>query len=271
MSEARPGMVNIFNCIDPNLNIKPGTISKDAGLAANESLHLTTKYLMSKKIDTIVTMPVNKSNMNFSKAGKFIGHTEYFRDVTDSDESLMLLMADDLKIATVTNHLPISDVSKKINKQLLSIKIELLIHALKNDFSIKNPRIAILGLNPHNGDGGLIGSEEISIINPVVQKYIKKRYHVMGPFSADSFFGNGLFKNYDAVLSMYHDQGLIPFKMQSFNQGVNFTAGLNIVRTSPDHGPAYDIVGANDVNHGSFLKAIFWAEKIYRSRLMKKD
>ena len=271
ISESRAGFINIFNCLDANLNILPGKVTKQSGLAATQSLYLATQYLISKKIDSIVTMPVDKSNMGFLKPNKFIGHTEYFRDYTGAKESLMILMADNLKVATVTNHLAVADVSRNINKKLLFNKMEILINSLKKDFLIKRPKIAVLGLNPHAGDSGLVGLEEITIIKPVIKKCIQKGDDITGPFSADSFFGKGLFKNYDAVLSMYHDQGLIPFKMQSFNQGVNFTAGMNVVRTSPDHGPAYDIVGTNKVNNNSFINAMFWAEKIYRSRLMKKE
>ena len=178
----------------------------------------------------------------------------------------MILMSEKLRIATVTNHIPVSEISKTINKKLLFDKIEILISSLKQDFLIKTPKIAVLGLNPHMGDNGLIGSEEINVISPVIKKYIKNEDDVLGPFSPDAFFGKSLFKDYDAVLTMYHDQGLIPFKMKSFNQGGNYTAGMNVVRTSPDHGPAYDIVGKNKANVKSILNCFKTIYKISKNR-----
>ena len=167
-------------------------------------------------------------------------------------------MSNKLKIATATNHIPISRISKKLNKKLLISKIGLLINSLKNDFLIKSPKLAVLGLNPHMGDCGLIGKEEIQIIKPSVQSFVNKGFNVSGPFSSDAFFGKSLFQNYDAVLSMYHDQGLIPFKMKAFNQGVNYTAGMKFVRTSPDHGPAHDIIGKKSLNNISSDSQIKW-------------
>ena len=159
-------------------------------------------------------------------------------------------------------------ISKKINKKLITSKINILLNSLKNDFLIKSPKIAVLALNPHMGDSGLIGMEEIKIIRPVIKRFSDKGFNVSGPFSSDAFFGKSSYNDYDAVLAMYHDQGLIPFKMKSFNQGLNYTAGMNFIRTSPDHGPAYDIVGSEKVNCKSFFNAIFFAEQIYHSRLV---
>tara|TARA_Y100001934_G_scaffold260813_1_gene333469 strand:- start:254 stop:871 length:618 start_codon:yes stop_codon:yes gene_type:complete len=196
----------------------------------------------------------------------FIGHTEYLRDVTQSKETLMVLLTDKLRVATATNHIPISKVSQFLTKQLLETKLTLLVNSLKKDFQINYPKVALLGLNPHMGDSGLIGEEEEKIIIPLVNELPKKNFKVSGPFSADAFFGKELYKNFDAVLSMYHDQGLIPFKMKSFNRGINFTAGMNFVRTSPDHGPALDIVGSKMVNCESFINAVYFANKIYEAR-----
>ncbi len=261
-------IINIFECIPSDLIINPGQITKASGLAATKSLIIASDNLISNKIDALVTLPVSKSNMYFENGKQFIGHTEYLRDKSKTKETLMILMTKELKIATVTNHIPVSAISEQLNKNLLSSKLDILINSLKKDFLLKTPKVAVLGLNPHMGDNGLIGREEIEIIKPVIEKFKNKGFNVLGPYSSDAFFGKSLYKNYDAVLSMYHDQGLIPFKMQSFNQGVNFTAGMSVIRTSPDHGPAYDIVGTETVKCDSFLNAIFCAEKIYKSRLV---
>jgi len=260
--------INIFDCFKSDLIINPGVVTKDSGLAASQSLNIASDYLVSNKINALVTMPVNKSNMFFEKGVQFIGHTEYLRDKSKAKETLMILIAKELKVATVTNHIPISKVSSALTKKLLSSKIDILINSLRADFLIDSPKIAVLGLNPHMGDNGLIGKEEEGVIKPTIQKFIEKDFNVSGPFSSDAFFGKSLFKNYDAVLSMYHDQGLIPFKMKSFNQGVNYTAGMGFIRTSPDHGPAHDIVGSNVVKINSFLNAVLWSDKIYKSRLV---
>jgi len=260
--------INIFECLKSNIIIKPGQVTKESGFAASQSLKTASDYLISHEIDALVTMPVNKSNMFFEKGLRFFGHTEYLRDKFKAKETLMILMAKELKIATVTNHIPISKVSDTLNKKLLTSKIELLLNSLQTDFLINSPKIAVLGLNPHMGDNGLIGKEEEEIIKPIIMKFKNEGFNVSGPFSSDAFFGKSSFNNYDAVLSMYHDQGLIPFKMKSFNQGLNYTAGMSVVRTSPDHGPAYDIVGTKAVKTESFLNAVFWADKIYKSRLV---
>jgi len=268
VSHAINETINIIECISSDLVVNPGEITYHSGLAASQSLTMASSYLISNKIDALVTMPVNKSNMFFKNGEKFIGHTEYLRDKSKVKETLMILMTEKLKIATVTNHIPVSLISHVLNKQVLNSKIEILLNSLQMDFMIQSPKIAVLGLNPHMGDGGLIGQEEIEIIEPVIRNFSNKNFNVSGPFSSDAFFGKSLFKNYDAVLSMYHDQGLIPFKMNSFNKGVNYTAGMPFIRTSPDHGPAHDIVGTKSVNCESFINAIFWADKIYKSRLL---
>ncbi|MBH76479.1 MAG: 4-hydroxythreonine-4-phosphate dehydrogenase PdxA [Flavobacteriales bacterium] len=266
--DAKKGIINIFDCIQSDLVVRPGLITKDAGIGAGESLSHGTKHLIQKKIDALVTMPVNKSNIFFKNKEYFVGHTEYLRDKTRSKETLMLLINNNLKIATSTNHIPISQVSSVISKKLLISKLEILINSLKKDFLIQDPRVAVLGLNPHNGDSGLVGREEIEIITPVVKYLCNKGFDLNGPFSADAFFGKKNYSKYDAILSMYHDQGLIPYKMTSFNKGVNFTAGMDYIRTSPDHGPAYDIVGTNKINSKSFINSILLAKKIYKSRLV---
>tara|TARA_Y100000589_G_scaffold110787_1_gene105234 strand:- start:9727 stop:10728 length:1002 start_codon:yes stop_codon:yes gene_type:complete len=266
LEKSKPNQINIYECFPSHLSINPGKITSESGLAASQSLAVASKNLINNKINALVTMPVTKSNMFLGHKETFIGHTEYLRDVTQSKETLMVLLTDKLRVATATNHIPISKVSQFLTKQLLETKLTLLVNSLKKDFQINYPKVALLGLNPHMGDSGLIGEEEEKIIIPLVNELPKKNFKVSGPFSADAFFGKELYKNFDAVLSMYHDQGLIPFKMKSFNRGINFTAGMNFVRTSPDHGPALDIVGSKMVNCESFINAVYFANKIYEAR-----
>lgn len=266
LEKSKPNQVNIYECFSSDLSINPGKVTSESGLAASQSLVVASKNLINNKINALVTMPVTKSNMFLGYKQSFIGHTEYLRDITQSKETLMVLLTDKLRVATATNHIPISKVSKFLTKQLLRSKLTLLVNSLKNDFQINYPKVALLGLNPHMGDSGLIGMEEEEIIIPLINEFQKKNFKVSGPFSADAFFGKSLYQNFDAVLSMYHDQGLIPFKMQSFNKGVNFTAGMNYVRTSPDHGPALDIVGSKMVNCESFVNAVYFANKIFQAR-----
>ena len=220
---------------------------------------------MKNFIDGIVTAPIDKNTIqgdNFY----FNGHTEYLTSITNKNQSLMLMAHDKLKIGIVTNHLSIDQVSKAITVGTILNKINLMVQSLKRDFKIKNPKIGLLGLNPHSGDGGLIGRQEIKTVQPAIDQAIKKGFNVIGPFSADGFFASGNYKEYDGILGMYHDQGLIPFKILSKNQGVNFTAGLPIIRTSPDHGTAYDIAGKNKASCISFQNAILLAKEIHINR-----
>lgn len=266
LEKSKLNQVNIYECFSSDLSISPGKVTGESGLAASQSLAVASKNLINNKINALVTMPVTKSNMFLGHKEPFIGHTEYLRDVTQSKETLMILLTDKLRIATATNHIPISKVSKFLTKQLLEAKLTLLVNSLKKDFQINYPKVALLGLNPHMGDSGLIGREEQEIIIPLIKEFPQNNFKVSGPFSADAFFGKSLYKHFDAVLSMYHDQGLIPFKMKSFNKGVNFTAGMNFIRTSPDHGPALDIVGSKMVSCESFTNAVHFANKIYEAR-----
>ena len=215
---------------------------KESGQVAFQSLSTASEHAVKNFIDGIVTAPIDKNTIqgdNFY----FNGHTEYLTSITSKNQSLMLMAHDKLKIGIVTNHLSIDQVSKAITVRTILNKINLMVQSLKRDFKIKNPKIGLLGLNPHSGDGGLIGRQEIKTVQPAIDQAIKKGFNVIGPFSADGFFASGNYKEYDGILGMYHDQGLIPFKILSKNQGVNFTAGLPIIRTSPDHGTAYDIAG----------------------------
>lgn len=261
--------VNVFSCYEEEINIEMGKSTEIGGKYAFISLEEATKALINNSIHALVTAPINKSNIQ-SNQFKFIGHTEYLGSKL-SGNPLMLLCSDEgLRVAVATGHIPISEVNSKISIDLISQKINQLCNSIITDFKIRKPKIAVLGLNPHAGDNGLIGNEEKEIIIPAIEK-IKLNALVYGPYSADGFFGNNSYKQFDAVLAIYHDQGLIPFKTICFNEGVNFTAGLSHIRTSPDHGTAYEIVGKNIANEASFKKAIYAAIDIYRNRKLHAE
>ena len=263
ISDAKKNTINIFNCLEHSLEIIPGKATKQSGYAAHQSLNIATTCTLNRQIDILITMPLSKSTVK----QPFIGHTEYLRDKCDVEKSLMFLVTDKLKLATLTNHIPIQAISSQITLKNIYDKLEILSYSLINDFAISNPKIAVLGLNPHNGDNGLIGKEDIDVIKPAITKKQKEGLSVFGPFSADAFFAQKKYKSFHAVLSMYHDQGLIPFKMLSSDDGgVNYTAGLPIIRVSPDHGPAYDIVGKEMVRCESFLKSVKLGIEIYNNR-----
>jgi 4-hydroxythreonine-4-phosphate dehydrogenase len=264
--QANPKQVNIINCWDnPQQEIQPGQVTEDAGNGAFESLKRATEDLKAGKIDALITAPINKQNIQ-REDFKFVGHTEYLADAFGVKDALMFLVSDTLRVAVVTGHLPIEKVKQKITKELVIKKIEQVSNSLKKDFGISRPKIAVLGLNPHAGDNGVIGTEEMDIIQPAIIEVKKKGNLVFGAFSADGFFGAGMYKNYDAVLAMYHDQGLMPFKMLAFESGVNFTAALPVVRTSPDHGTAYDIAGKNVADENSLIQAIYTAIDVAKYR-----
>ena len=235
--------VNIINCWQENVNINLGSPSEESGQFAIRSLEAATKDLKEGKIDALVTAPLSKEAIKMANF-PFPGHTEYLtKELGNGSESLMLMVNDGLRVGLVTNHLPLSEVVKTINKKLIINKIQVLNDTLKVDFGIEKPTIAVLGLNPHAGDGGVLGTEEEKMIRPAIVELKKKGVLVMGPFAADGFFGSGKHLKYDGIMAMYHDQGLVPFKALSFGNGVNFTAGLPFVRTSPDHGTAFDLAG----------------------------
>jgi len=263
--QAMNRVLNLIDVKQDHFKLSPGKITKEAGEIAFKSLKAASDDLFNIKTDVIVTAPINKDNIQNTDFN-FMGHTEYFTFRCNLDESLMLMVHNNLKIGLVTNHLPLNDVSKNISNELIIKKLNLLNLVLNKDFNIKNPKLALLGLNPHSGDNGLIGLEEKEIIIPAIKKALNKNINVSGPFPADGFFANNNHKNYDAVLAMYHDQGLIPFKVLSKNEGVNFTAGLPIIRTSPDHGTGYDIAGKGIANSTSFENAIIMAKDIFDSR-----
>ena len=258
---------NLINCyFNKEIKIESGKSTSLAGKLSYLSLEAAVDDLKKNLIDVLVTAPINKKNI---QAGdfNFPGHTEYLSQKFDADNTLMLMVNEGLRVGVVTGHLPIKDVSSHITQDLLLKKINVLNDSLIKDFDIIKPRIAVLGLNPHASDDGLIGNEENDVIIPAINKAFDNNIIVYGPYPADGFFGSGAYKKFDGVLAMYHDQGLIPFKTLSDKNGVNFTAGLPIVRTSPGHGTAYDIAGKNKAYPDSFRQAIYLACDIYRKRL----
>ncbi|HEY8403085.1 MAG TPA: 4-hydroxythreonine-4-phosphate dehydrogenase PdxA [Flavobacteriales bacterium] len=258
--------VNLVN-IWPDFKgpIEFGKPTKDAGLFAFKSLEAAVNDLAANKVDVLVTAPINKDTIQ-NKDFNFPGHTEYLAKFAGTDKVLMFLVSDFLKVGIVTGHVPLKDVAKHISKERIIEKLEMMHESLLKDFGIPSPRIAVLGLNPHAGDNGLLGSEEKDIIIPAVREAFDKGMFVYGPYGADGFFGSGTYKQFDAVLAMYHDQGLAPFKALAFDQGVNFTAGLPVVRTSPDHGTSYDIAGKGLADESSLRAAIYTACDIFRKR-----
>ena len=264
--EAKEGKLNLLTTFDDEVKIELGTPAKEAGEAALAALDRAMTDYRSGLYDVIVTAPINKKTIQ-SDLFHFCGHTEYIEScVGDGNKALMILMNDVLKVALVTTHLPIKDVASAITKEAIVEKAILLNNSLKRDFGLTRPRIAVLALNPHAGDDGLLGKEENEVIMPAIAELESKGVMAFGPYAADGFFGSGNYRHYDAVLAMYHDQGLAPFKTLAQENGVNYTAGLPIVRTSPDHGTAYDIAGKGVADAQSFREAIYAAIDIYRNR-----
>ncbi len=257
--------INVISVWQEDIEIQPGVPTEQSGKAAFESLKAATKDLTSGKIDALVTAPISKKNVQ--QAGfNFPGHTEYITKEAGSKESLMFMVSDNLKVGVVTGHIPLQDVSAAVTKDLIMLKANYLFKSLKKDFGIEKPKLAILGMNPHAGEKGVLGKEENETIIPAIEELKEKGVVAFGPYPADGFFGSFQFDKFDAVLAMYHDQGLIPFKCIAFENGVNFTAGLPVVRTSPDHGTAFDIAGKGIVNDVSFREAIFKAIDIVNNR-----
>ena len=264
-SEAKPKKINVINCWKEEVNIILGEKNANGGKYALLSLEAATKDLKEGKIDVLVTAPINKDCVR--EAGfEFAGHTEYLAHLSEKEDVLMFMIAGDLRVGVVTGHIPLKDVAAAITKEAIEKKLRMMLDSLRKDFLIPKPRIAVLGLNPHAGDRGTIGQEEIDIINPVISKLRDEGELIYGSYSADGFFGSSNVKIFDAILSMYHDQGLTGFKSISFDEGVNYTAGLPIVRTSPDHGTAYDIAGKQKASYRSFRNAYFLACDIHRRR-----
>ncbi len=256
----------VINVIGEDFKVEPGEETRQGGEAAYIALERAVADLKAGKIDVLVTAPINKHNIQ-SDTFNFPGHTEYLQSVCeDGSKALMILACDTMRVALVTTHLPLADVAKSITSDLVYEKIEAFVSSLKKDYMIVNPRIAVLSLNPHAGDEGVLGNEETEIIKPAIERAKTEKMQAYGPYSSDGFFGSGSFKHFDGVLAMYHDQGLIPFKTLAMNDGINFTAGLPFVRTSPDHGTAYDIAGKGLADESSMRSAIYAAIDIYRNR-----
>jgi 4-hydroxythreonine-4-phosphate dehydrogenase len=257
--------INVVNCWEDVIDIQPGTPSKTTARAALVALRAAIADYKSGFLDGIVTGPIDKNTIHADDF-PYHGHTEFLTDVFQATESLMLMASRDLKVGLVTEHVPLKDVTQWITPERVELKIRLLEMSLKKDFNIQKPRIAVLGLNPHAGDDGLLGQEEKTVIKPVVNKLKESGKLVFGPFPADGFFASGQHTKYDAILAMYHDQGLVPFKYIAFEDGVNFTAGLPVVRTSPDHGTAYAIAGKNQADESSMRQAIYMAADVIKLR-----
>ena len=271
VEELNPKRINIINCSDDEIKVELGRSTVEAGKAAFAALEQATEDLKKGALDAIVTAPINKKNIQ-SADFHFPGHTEYLEEKFGTGTpSLMLLMNDVMRVAVVTGHIPVAEVSNALTKELIIEKLLVFNKALKEDFMIVRPRIAVLGLNPHAGDEGVIGDEEQKTIIPALKEAEKQGVVCVGPYAADGFFGSGQFSKFDGILAMYHDQGLIPFKTISMDSGVNFTAGLSVIRTSPAHGTAYDLAGKNMASEDSFRQAIYTACDIYQNRMINKE
>jgi len=263
------GKVNVLNVWKESVEIEFGTETEKMGEYAVKSLQSAVEALKTDKIHVLVTAPINKHNIQSDKF-KFPGHTDFLAQELGG-ESMMFMITEGLKVGLLTDHIPVKDVANHITAKLIERKIQIIYQALKNDFGIAVPKIAVLGINPHTGDHGVIGEEDDKILRPTLEKINQSGKLVYGPYAADSFFGSGNYKNFDAIVAAYHDQGLIPFKTLSFGQGVNYTAGLSKVRTSPDHGTAYDIAGKNIADFTSFKEAVFKAIKIFKNRKQQEE
>lgn len=269
--EANPKRANIINCVDDNVRVELGKSTKIAGDAAYSALKRATQDLSNKKVDVLVTAPINKLNMQLS-GFEFPGHTEYLvNEFKPEDTGLMLMVGENLRIGVVTGHIPVSEIARNISIEAIVSKLHIMNKSLIEDFAIRKPRIAVLALNPHASDKGTIGNEEEKIIIPAIEQAKAENIMALGPYPADGFFGSSNFNKFDAILAMYHDQGLIPFKTIEFDAGVNYTAGLPVIRTSPAHGTAYEIAGENKASSNAFRQALYLANDIYRNRHKYKE
>ncbi|MCL6274191.1 4-hydroxythreonine-4-phosphate dehydrogenase PdxA [Muricauda sp. 2012CJ35-5] len=263
-SQAVEGKINIVNAWRETPKLEFGQATEEAGKFAIKSLRAAVQALKQNKIDALVTAPINKNNIQ-AEDFKFPGHTDYLAQELKG-ESLMFMVANSLRVGLLTDHIAVKDVAEAITPKLVRDKVLTMVNSLKMDFGIRRPKIALLGINPHSGDNGTIGEEDDKILKPTVKELFDQGTLVYGPYSADSFFGSGSHENFDAILAAYHDQGLIPFKTLSFGKGVNYTAGLDKVRTSPDHGTAYEIAGKGEADESSFKEAVFTAIQVLRNR-----
>jgi 4-hydroxythreonine-4-phosphate dehydrogenase len=264
-SRLHPKQVNLFSCWEEDVEIRPGELSEVAGKYALISLQSATAALAEQHIHGLVTAPIHKKNIQ-SPEFNYSGHTPYFKDFFKVDEVVMILAAENMRVALLTEHVPVTELKEHITKEKIVQKLKIINHSLKKDFGVDKPKIAVLALNPHAGDEGLIGNEEVNIIKPAIKEAKQQNILAFGPYSADAFFSRGQHEKFDVILAMYHDQGLIPFKSLAFGEGVNYTAGLPVVRTSPDHGTAFDIAGKGIADEQSFLYATFSAVDIIRQR-----
>ncbi len=269
LDQAVSGKVNVLNVWKENVMVEYGVSNEASGLYAVKSFVEAVEALKKEQIDILVTAPINKYNIQ-SEDFKFPGHTDYLDQQLEGD-ALMLMVQDDLRVGLLTDHVPVSEVSKHLTEKLIRKKLTTINKTLKQDFKINKPKIAVLGLNPHCGDNGVIGSEDDKVLRPVLKKMFDEGVMAFGPFPADSFFGSGQYEKYDAIVAAYHDQGLIPFKTLSFGNGVNYTAGLDRVRTSPDHGTGYDIAGRGKADYNSFKEAVYLAIDVYHNRAEYKE
>ena len=256
---------NIINCYDQEVKIEIGKQSNIAGELAFLALEKATQELDKKTIDVLVTAPINKKNIQSEKFN-FFGHTDYLANKYNTSDYLMIMVSDKLRIGILTGHIPVKEIANTISEDMILKKIRVMNKSLRMDFGIRKPRIAVLGLNPHAGDNGLIGTEEIEIISPAIQQATNEKILAFGPYPADGFFGSSNYSSFDGILAMYHDQGMLPFKSFAFDYGINFTAGLPIIRTSPAHGTAFDIAGKNIASPNSFRQAIYTAIDIHKNR-----
>jgi len=262
--------VNVFNCWEEEVNITPGQLTEIGGKYAIKSLVAAVQALKEGKIQGLVTAPIHKKNTN-SPEFDFTGHTPFLKQEFGAQDVAMLMVAENLKVGLLTEHVPIHDAAKFVTREAILSKLNIINNSLIKDFGIDKPKIAVLGLNPHAGDEGLIGKEEEEIIKPAIKEAKHANILVVGPYSADAFFARHSYEKFDAVLAMYHDQGLIPFKSLAIGDGVNYTAGLPVVRTSPDHGTAFDIAGKNKADNSSFLGAIYKCLDIIEQREFYAD
>ena len=264
--DLKEGVINLRSPGGARFDINPGNSTSEAGTYSLKSLEAAIKDIREGVIQNLVTLPINKHNIA-SDSFQFAGHTDFLASAFETNDYMMILAGENVRVGVVTGHIPISEVAANITEERLEKTIRIFHESLTIDFRISKPKIAILGLNPHSGDKGVIGSEEQEVIQPLVVRLIDEGLLVYGPYPADGFFGSGQYKSFDGVLAMYHDQGLIPFKQLDFDEGVNYTAGLPMVRTSPDHGTAYDLAGKGKASVNSLVHAIFMNNQIYRNRL----
>jgi len=270
VDQAVPGKANLINIFQEEIRIDLGQTTDVAGRAAFRSLEQATDDLAAGHIDALVTAPINKQNIQ-SKDFDFPGHTEYLTKKFGATDSVMLMVSNETRIGVITGHIPLRDVPSRISRDGILKKVQILNASLQRDFGISKPRIALLGLNPHAGDKGVIGVEEQEIIIPAIKQAFDEGILVFGPYPADGFFGSASFNNFDGILTMYHDQGLIPFKTLSFKSGVNYTAGLPVVRTSPAHGTAFDMAGKNIASPDAFRESVYLAIDIVKNRKMFEE